>query len=149
MRYWIAIVGLLLLVGPSFGQQKFSQQSKMKVHRVVIQVDQDDPKAMNLALNNASNMKEFWEGKGERVEIELVAFGPGLHMLREDTSPVKDRIAALATKGIRFSACGNTMANQSKAEEKPVTLIPQAHQVATGVVRITELEEQGWTYLRP
>src|SRR5215469_8808354 len=95
MRYWIAVVGLLLLVGPSFGQQKLPQQSKMRVHRVVIQVDQDDPKAMNLALNNANNMKEHWEGKGERVEIELVAFGPGLQMLREDTSPVKDRIATL------------------------------------------------------
>lgn len=146
MRYWVAVIALFLLLGHGHGQQK---QSKMKVHHVVIQMDQDDPKTMNLALNNASNMKQFWESKGERAEIEFVAFGPGLHMLRDDTSPVKERVMALASQGIHFSGCGNTMANQSKAEDKPITLVSQAKEVPTGVVRITELEEQGWTYIRP
>jgi hypothetical protein len=116
---------------------------------VVIQVDQDDPKAMNLALNNAENMKKYYEGKGDKIEIEFVAFGPGLAMMRSDVSPVRERLAALSKQGIKFSGCGNTMANQSKAEEKPITLLAEAREVPTGVARITELEEAGWTYLRP
>jgi intracellular sulfur oxidation DsrE/DsrF family protein len=126
-----------------------SAQSKLKVHHVVIQVDQNDQAVMNLALNNADNMRTYYEGKGERVEIELVAFGPGLSMMRADTSPVKDRLAALSKQGVKFSGCGNTKANQSKAENREITLLAEAREVPTGVARITELQEQSWTYLRP
>jgi intracellular sulfur oxidation DsrE/DsrF family protein len=131
-------------------QQSHSQQTAwIKQHRVVIQVDQDDPKTMNLALNNAANMKEYWDKKGEKSQVEFVAFGPGLHMVRSDTSPVRDRIAELSKKGIVFSGCGNTRVNQSKAESKSIDLLSEVREVPTGVARITELEEQGWTYLRP
>jgi uncharacterized protein len=131
-------------------QQAHSQQTAwIKQHRVVIQVDQDDPKTMNLALNNAANMKEYWDKKGEKSQVEFVAFGPGLHMVRSDTSPVRDRIAELSKKGIVFSGCGNTRVNQSKAESKSIDLLSEVREVPTGVARITELEEQGWTYLRP
>src|SRR3954466_3196806 len=90
-----------LAIAPAVGQQR-PTQSKTKVHQVVIQVDQNDPAVMNLALNNADNMRTYYEGKGQRVEIELVAFGPGLNMMRADTSPVKDRLAALSKEGVRF-----------------------------------------------
>jgi intracellular sulfur oxidation DsrE/DsrF family protein len=52
-------------------------------------------------------------------------------------------------QGVTFSGCGNTLANLSKRENKSISLLPQARLVPTGVARITELEEQGWTYLRP
>lgn len=120
-----------------------------KTHRVVIQIDQNDPAIMNLALNNAENMQKYYAAKGEKVEIEIVAFGNGLAMMRSDTSPVKERLAALSHQGIVFDGCGTTKAKQSVVEEKNITLLPEAHEVPTGVVRITELEEQGWTYLRP
>jgi len=126
-------------------------QSKLtKSHHVVIQVDQNDPAVMNLALNNAENMTKFYESKGEKIEIEFVAFGGGLNMMRSDTSPVKERLAEMSKKkGVTFSGCGNTLANQSKAENKSLSLLPEARLVPTGVVRITELEEQGLIYLRP
>jgi uncharacterized protein len=104
---------------------------------------------MNLALNNAENMKKFYESKGEAVEIEFVAFGGGLKMMRSDTSPVKERLAEMSRQGVTFSGCGNTLANQSRQEEKSISLLPETHLVPTGVVRINELQEQGWTYLRP
>jgi hypothetical protein len=62
-----------------------------KAHRLVIQVDQNDPAVMNLALNNATNVIEYYRAKGEDVNVDVVTYGPGLHMLRADTSPVKDR----------------------------------------------------------
>ena len=66
-----------------------------KPHRIAIQVDQNDPQVMNLALNNATNVIEYYRGKNEDVEVDIVTYGPGLHMLRADTSPVQDRIKRL------------------------------------------------------
>jgi len=124
-----------------------------KPHRVVIQVDQNDPAVMNLALNNARNLLDYYRAKNEDVDIEIVAYGPGLHMLRDDTSPVKDRIKELAAVSfpskIAFDACNNTKEGMEKREGHPITIIPQATIVPAGVVRILELEEQGYGYVKP
>jgi intracellular sulfur oxidation DsrE/DsrF family protein len=122
-----------------------------KAHRLVLQVNTNEPAMMNLALNNATNVEQYYKNRGEKVEIEVVTFGPGLHMLRDDTSPVKDRIKAIAEKmpSISFKACGNTQENMGKAENKEIPLISQATLVKSGVVRVMELQEQGWSYVRP
>jgi intracellular sulfur oxidation DsrE/DsrF family protein len=122
-----------------------------KAHRVVLQVNSADPAMMNLTLNNASNIEQYYKERGDKVEIEIVTFGPGLHMLREDTSPVKDRIKAMAekSKAISFKACANTQVNMAKAEKQEIELVPEATIVPSGVVRVMELQEQGWSYVRP
>jgi intracellular sulfur oxidation DsrE/DsrF family protein len=121
------------------------------VHHLILQVNSNDPAAMNLALNNATNVTQYYQQTGEPVKIEVVAFGPGLHMLREDTSPVKARIEtmALSNPEISFKACGNTRESMHKTESKDIAIIPQAEVVTSGVVHIMELEEQGWTYVKP
>jgi uncharacterized protein len=92
--------------------------------------DQDNPAVMNLAMNNAENMRKFYQGKGETIEIEFVAFGGGLAMMRSDKSPVKERLAAMShLQGVKFSGCDNTVSNQSKAENKTLTLLPETHLV--------------------
>jgi intracellular sulfur oxidation DsrE/DsrF family protein len=133
---------------PSSSRQ---QMSERKQHRVVIQVSENDPKIMNLALNNAENLAKSYEQSGEAVQIEIVAYGPGLNMVRSDTSPVKDRLAALVGRPqpITFTGCGNTMSAQSKQEGKEISLLPETHLVPTGIGRIVQLQEQGWTYIRP
>jgi hypothetical protein len=151
-RRTIFLAAAATLVGQyAFAEtQDSSPQSKwVKTHQVVIQVDSSDPAIMNLALNNAENMRRYYAGKDEKIEIEFVAFGDGLRMMRADTSPVKDRVAALSKAGIKFSGCGNTLANQSHQEGHALSLLPEASIVPTGVARIVELEEAGWTYLRP
>jgi uncharacterized protein len=72
-------------------------------------------------------------------------------MLRDDTSPVKARIKTIAESNptISFKACGNTQQNMQKVESKDIVLIPEATVVKSGVVRVMELQEQGWTYVRP
>jgi len=120
-------------------------------HHLILQVNSNDPAMMNLALNNATNVVQYYKGLGEKVSIEVITFGPGLHMLREDTSPVKARIEtlALSTPEISFRACGNTQENMRKAENKDIPLIPQAKLVSSGVVRVMELQERGWSYVKP
>ena len=124
-----------------------------KPHRVTIQVDQNDPDVMNLALNNASNVIDYYRNKGEDVQVEVVAYGPGLNMLRDDTSPVKDRIKQLKDlafpSNISFSACNVTKQGMEKREGHAITLVPQASLVPSGVVRLMELQEQGWNYVKP
>ena len=120
-------------------------------HRLAVQVDVNDPAVMNLALNNVSNAAQHYSELGQKVEIELVAFGPGLHMLRDDTSPVKARIKSMseAMPNLTFAACGNTRENMTRVEAKDIPIISQAKVVKAGVVRLMELQEQGWSYLRP
>ncbi|MCP3459296.1 MULTISPECIES: DsrE family protein [unclassified Bradyrhizobium] len=125
--------------------------TKKKEHHLILQVNTNDPAAMNLALNNATNVAQYYKDSGERVKIEVVTFGPGLNMLREDTSPVKARIEemALSTPEVSFKACGNTQEKMQKAENKNIPIVRQAEVVKSGVVRVMELQEMGWTYVKP
>src|SRR3984957_8428097 len=97
-----------------------------KPHHIAIQVDQNDPQIMNLVLNNATNVIEYYRGKNEDVDVDIVAYGPGLHMLRADTSPVQDlikRLKEMAFPGkIQFSACNNTKQGMEKAEGHTVSI---------------------------
>ena|SRR6476646_3320280 len=108
---------------------------------------------MNLALNNATNVIEYYRGKNEDVEVDIVTYGPGLHMLRSDTSPVQDRIKRLkelASPGkIQFSACNNTKQGMEKTEGKAIPIVSEATIVPSGVVQLMELQERGWSYVRP
>jgi intracellular sulfur oxidation DsrE/DsrF family protein len=149
-----AILAASLLAPASFAQAQVKQKApaaKPAMHKVAMQVSQNDKAVMDLALNNARNIVEYYKDKGETVAIEIVTYGPGLHMLRADTSPVKERIApmSLENSNIKFMACENTQKNQSKAEGKPVTLISEATLTPSGVVRLMELQKQGYAYIRP
>jgi len=125
--------------------------TKKKEHRLILQVNTNDSGAMNLALNNSTNVVQYYKDADEKVKIEVVTFGPGLHMLREDTSPVKSRIEemALSTPEVSFKACGNTQEKMQKAESKHIPIVQQAEVVKSGVVRVMELQEKGWTYVKP
>ncbi len=127
------------------------QAHEKGVHKVAIHVDESDAKRMNLALNNAQNIDKYYRSKGEKVEIEVVAYGPGLTMLRSDKSPVKARIEKMALEldNLSFAACGNTMKKMSAKEGKEIPIMAEAKNVPSGVIRLMELQEQGWSYLRP
>src|ERR1700693_2202486 len=100
---------MLLAAIMAFLAASGAQAEAGKPHRVVIQVDQNDAEVMNLALTNAKNVLETYRAKNEDAVVEIVAYGPGLHMLRDDTSPVKDRIKQLSELSfpstLTFSAC--------------------------------------------
>ena len=132
-------------------QTKIAQAEPGAANKVAIQVNQNDKAVMDLALNNAKNVVDYYKSKGETVAVEIVTYGPGLHMLRSDTSPVKERIAvmSLENSNVKFIACGNTQANQSKAENKAVVLISEATVTPSGVVRLMELQKQGYAYIKP
>ncbi len=130
--------------------RKVAKSGPAAKHKVGIQVNQNDKALMDLALNNAKNIIEHYKAKGETVAIEIVTYGPGLHMLRADTSPVKQRIAEMSmAPEISFAACGNTRANMTKQEGNEVLLVSEARLVPSGVVRLIQLQKQGYAYIRP
>ena len=144
------IIGFAISLGLAWSPVN-SHAADKKPHRLAVQVSTNDPASMNLALNNVVNVAEEYSKVGEEVEIEVVAYGPGLHMLRDDTSPVKTRIKSISESMpyVKFAACGNTQENMKKAEGKDIPLVSQAKIVKAGVVRLMELQEQGWSYVRP
>ena len=138
--------------GPS-ASTKQQSSSTTKPHRLLIHVDQNDPAVINLALNNATNVIEYYRAKGEDVDVDIVAYGPGLHMLRADTSPVQDRLKQLKGMAfpskVQFSACGNTKENMEKKEGHSIAVLSDATIVPSGVVQLMEKQEKGWSYVRP
>ena len=140
----------MLLSGP---HPQAADSNAAPRHRVVFQVDSNDPDTMNLTLNNVTNVIDAFRDKHEDLEVDVVAYGPGLHMLRADTSKVADRVAHLPDYAypahLQFSACNNTKEGMERKEGHPIRLLPAATLVPSGVVRIIELQEQGWSYVKP
>jgi len=157
MRGWfrqatVVAIASLSLISVGLAANPKAQRAA-KPHRVVIQVDQNDPAVMNLALNNATNAIEYYRARGEEIDVDVVTYGPGLHMLRADTSPVQDRIKNLKDLAfpskIQFSACNNTKEGMEKKEGHPINMLSEAVIVPSGFVRLMELQEKGWSYVRP
>ncbi len=140
-----ALVGIALISAPAL------DAAAEGAKRVAIHIDENDPARMNMALNNAANIFRHYQETGLAVEVRLVANGPGLHMLRADSSPVKDRIAAMSLEheSLSFAACGNTHRMMSKRTGEDVPLMSEAEMIPSGVVELIELQEDGWAYIRP
>jgi intracellular sulfur oxidation DsrE/DsrF family protein len=149
----LGFVRLAIIAFLSIAFSSASLAADGKPHRVTIHVDQNDPVVMNQALNNASNVVEYYRAKNEDVDLDIVAYGPGLHMLRADTSPVQDRVKRLKDMAfpgkIQFSACNITKQGMEKTEGHAISILPEATIVPSGVVHLMELQEQGWSYVKP
>jgi intracellular sulfur oxidation DsrE/DsrF family protein len=112
-------------------------------NRVVIQMSDNDPAKWNLALNNARNLQE--DVGAANVDLELVAYGPGIHMLKLE-SPVAARVAEAMKAGIKVLACENTMRGQKLTKDDMTAGIGY---VPAGVTEIMKKQQEGWAYLRP
>ena len=112
-------------------------------HRMVMQVSDGDPARWNLALNNLTNVqKELGPGN---TDLEVVAYGPGISMLKMD-SPVGNRIAEAMKSGIRVVACENTMHGKKLTK---ADMLPDIGYVRAGVVELIQKQKQGYAYIRP
>lgn len=111
-------------------------------NKALFQVTDNDPARWNLILNNLSALREGVGSEG--VEIELIAYGPGVNMLKAD-SPVKQRVTEALKAGVKINACQNTM-NGMKLT--PADMLPQISYVPSGVVEVMKKQQQGWAYIR-
>jgi hypothetical protein len=129
----------------------FAQAGAVEKHKLALQISDKDAAKMNAVLNVAANVSKYYSDKGDEIEIEIVAFNAGLHMLRDDTSPVKPRLKSFkqSMPNVSFMACENTLEAMTRSEGKEPPLVENAERVKAGVVTLIELGEQGWTIVRP
>jgi intracellular sulfur oxidation DsrE/DsrF family protein len=135
----LAAAGLLFSAAlPALAQQGAPQRAK-----VVIQVSDADQGKWNLALNNAKNIQT--DLGASNVDVEIVAYGPGIGMLKMD-SPVGGRVDEATTAGVKVIACENTMKGQKLTRADMLNGIGY---VPAGVVELMSRQQQGWAYIRP
>jgi len=145
MKFTTLIITLLLCMvsTPSFADK---ESKPFAEKRVVLQISDPNPFKQTLVLNVAGNLiKHYGQDK---VDVEIVAFGPGLRLLMAGNSN-KGRVSGLSAAGVQFSACKNTIKAFSKKLGHTPELLPQAKQVNAGVVRILDLTAQGYTLIKP
>src|SRR5882724_6449804 len=112
-------------------------------NKVVFQVSDADPQKWNLALNNAKNLQD--DIGGDLVELEIVAYGPGIGMLKGD-SPVGARVAEALKNGVKVVACENTMRAQKLVY---ADMLPKIGYVPAGVVELMKKQQEDYAYIRP
>jgi len=134
------IMKLLLAILLSLTALSAAAQQKQ---RVVFQVSDNDPAKWGLALNNARNVQQDL-GK-DNVEIEIVAYGPGLGMLKAE-SKVADRLAQALDNNVGLLACENTMTNTKVSRDDMYGGIAY---VKAGVTHLMKRQQEGWAYIRP
>jgi uncharacterized protein len=142
-RTFMRALAVLALVSVAAGPLASAAQPIPQRNRVLIQVSDGDVAKWNLALNNARNLQT--DLGSNNVDIEIVAYGPGIGMLKLD-SPVANRIGEAKDAGVKVMACENTMKTQKLARADMLDGISYA---AAGVVEIMQKQQEGWAYLRP
>lgn len=139
MAVFLAIA--LSLVGfNAHAEKAFAEQ------KIVLQISDNDPFKQTLVLNVANNLVKHY-GQ-DQVDVEIVAFGPGLRLLFADNAN-KGRISSLAGAGVKFSACANTVRNMSKILGEKPAINSKATVVDAGVVRIVDLVNKGYKLVKP
>ncbi len=116
-------------------------------HKIVLQISDRDPFKQTLVLNVANNLIKHYGP--DKVDIEIVAFGPGLRLLFADNSNAPRIDSLVQAAGVRFSACDNTFRAVTRKLGHPPKLNPHAHHVSAGVVRIIDLVNQGYLLIKP
>lgn len=112
-------------------------------NKVVFQVSDGDPARWNLTLNNVRNVQT--DLGDEAVEIEVVAYGPGIGMLKAD-SPLAARVGEALKQGVKVVACENTMQNQKLVY---ANMLPNIGYAKSGVVELMRKQQEGYAYIRP
>ena len=141
------LVAMLFALGLCFTSLQVSAaEQSLAETKVVLQISDNDPFKQTLVLNVANNLVNHYGP--DQVDVEIVAFGPGLRLLFAENEN-KNRIQSLADNRVRFSACSNTVRNMSKILGEEPKLNKNATTVPAGVVRILDLEKQGYKLIKP
>ena len=146
MKKIISVFLLLIATSISYQIQAAEDDKPFAEERIVLQISDNDPFKQTLVLNVASNLIKHYGP--DKVDIEIVAFGPGLRlMFKENVNSI--RIDGLTSNGVTFAACGNTLTKMTKLLGQEPELHSSIGTVPGGAVRIIELQNKGYKLLKP
>jgi uncharacterized protein len=128
-----------------------SSQPTAKLHRLILQISDEDKVRYDLAIGNALAAKRFYDSRGEQVQIEIVTYGRGITMFRFDTSPVTDQIQELRSTipGIVLDMDANAKMLAERRDGHEVIPLPGVQVVAAAIALIIQRQEEGYSYVRP
>lgn len=140
---FFALISLLTMAFSATAKDAADSASAGK-QKMVIQVSDNSPGKWNLALNNAMNAQNALGGP-DKVDVEIVVYGPGIGMLKMD-SEVGNRVETVLGKGVKVVACQNTMRAKKLTKDD---MLPSIGYVPAGVIEIMYKQQQGYSYIRP
>jgi uncharacterized protein len=144
----ITIAALLIAAAaPDIRAQQAPLQDKpFAEHKIVLQLSDNDPKKQGLVISVANNLMKFSDP--DKVAVEIVAFGPGIDLLRPE-NPNRKLVESLVAQGARVDICLNTVDTLERDTGKRPDYISAATPVQVGVAQILLLTENGYTLVRP
>jgi intracellular sulfur oxidation DsrE/DsrF family protein len=148
-RTYACVISAALLLIPSLGraQQVPLQDKPFAEHKIVLQLSENDPKKQGLVISVANNLMKFYDP--DKVAIEVVAFGPGIDLLKPD-NPNRKAVESLVAQGVRVDICLNTVDTlEREAGGKRPEFLSVATPVQVGVAQILFLTENGYTLVKP
>ena len=146
MKKIISMFLLLIAISISYQVHATEEDKPFAEERIVLQISDSDPFKQTLVLNVATNLIKHYGP--DKVDVEIVAFGPGLRLMFKDIGNT-GRLQGLTSSGVTFSACKNTITGMTKKLGHAPELNSNAVPVSAGVVRIIELENQGFKLIKP
>jgi uncharacterized protein len=120
-------------------------------NRILLHLTTTDPERITNMLDEMEILMEASIRQGEPLEIQVVAHGEGLALMREDISPFPQRVAELSARypdGLRFTACLNTIERLRREENIHVRLLPAVQVINSGVAEVIRRQSQGWAYIQ-
>ena len=136
----------LTLPSAARAQQAPLQDKPFAEHKIVLQLSDNDPRKQALVISVANNLLKFYDP--DKVAIEVVAFGPGIDLLRSE-NPSRKQVESLIAQGVRFDVCLNTVDTIERETGRRPDIMPAATPVQVGVGQILLLTENGYTLVRP
>jgi len=148
MRIRSVIAALLIAFAatPVRAQQAPLQDKPFAEHKIVLQLSDNDPRKQGMVISVANNLMKFYDP--DKVAVEIVAFGPGIDLLKPD-NPVRKQVESLVAQGARVDICLNTVDTLERETGKRPEFIAAATPVQVGVAQILLLTENGYTLVRP
>lgn len=146
MKKIISMLLLLIVTNTSYQIHAAGDDKPFAEEKIVLQISDADPSKQTLVLNVATNIIKHYGP--DKVDVEIVAFGPGLRLMFKDNVN-SGRIDGLTSNGVAFSACQNTVAAMTKILGHAPVLHSSATPVSAGVVRIIDLENEGFKLIKP
>jgi intracellular sulfur oxidation DsrE/DsrF family protein len=136
----------LTLSSVARAQQAPLQDKPFAEHKIVLQLSDNDPRKQALVISVANNLLKLYDP--DKVAIEVVAFGPGIDLLRSE-NPSRKQVESLIAQGVRFDVCLNTVDTIERETGRRPDIMPAATPVQVGVGQILLLTENGYTLVRP
>jgi intracellular sulfur oxidation DsrE/DsrF family protein len=146
IRVMLAVLSIATAAPAARAQQAPLQDKPFAEHKIVLQLSDNDPKKQGLVISVANNLMKFYDP--DKVAVEIVAFGPGIELLRPDNANRK-LVESLVAQGARVDVCLNTVDTIERDTGKRPEYIAAATPVQVGVAQILFLTENGYTLVKP